>query len=148
VSSDGAQGSEDRTIARAGAVREATFQPSVGAIREARRFVATAVPSREGSEDGERMALVTSELASNAVLHVGSAFTVSVSVSASGRSVRIAVLDRSSLGPTSGPTAPGAVTGRGLAIVDALATEWGVDDSPDPGGKWVWAELALHPDLN
>ena len=32
------------------------------------------------------------------------------------------------------------MTGRGLALVDAVSTRWGVDGDP-AGGKIVWAEL-------
>jgi len=34
-----------------------------------------------------------------------------------------------------------AVTGRGLALVEQLATAWGVDRMP--WGKAVWCEIAL-----
>lgn len=36
------------------------------------------------------------------------------------------------------------VTGRGLALVRALADECGVTPTP-PNGKWVWAEFAYPP---
>lgn len=145
---DGSTGSADRTSASTRPDREQTFEPSALAIGEARRFVAAAVPSDDGSDDGERLALVTSELASNAVLHVGGEFTVRVRVTPSRHSVRIAVRDGSVVGPMQSASAAGAVTGRGLAIIDALADRWGVDDATHPSGKWVWAELALHPAPN
>lgn len=145
---DRSTSSADRTSASTGTDREETFAPSALAIGAARRFVATVVASDDGSEDGERLALVTSELASNAVLHVGGEFTVSVRMTPSRRSVRIAVRDRSAVAPMQSASDAGAVTGRGLAIVDALADRWGVDDAIHPSGKWVWAELALHPGSN
>ena len=36
---------------------------------------------------------------------------------------------------------PGDVHGRGLGIVDAVASQWGV--RPAPAGKTVWVELAV-----
>jgi hypothetical protein len=36
---------------------------------------------------------------------------------------------------------PAATSGRGLSLVDALASEWGVH--PSPPGKTVWFELRL-----
>ncbi len=87
------------------------------------------------------VALVVTELANNAVLHARSTFIVDV------RShvdlVRISVRDASLSMPTVG--APGLTDrfGRGLGIVAALATSWGVDADAD--GKVVWAQLAGEP---
>jgi anti-sigma regulatory factor (Ser/Thr protein kinase) len=36
---------------------------------------------------------------------------------------------------------PGATSGRGLLIVDAVASKWGVDPCEPPPGKTVWFEL-------
>ncbi len=34
-----------------------------------------------------------------------------------------------------------AVTGRGLALVEQLASSWGID--PTPTGKAVWCEIPI-----
>jgi len=39
------------------------------------------------------------------------------------------------------PRPPGTGSGRGLYLVDAVATAWGVE--PDEAGKKVWFELRL-----
>jgi MEDS: MEthanogen/methylotroph, DcmR Sensory domain len=84
-------------------------------------------------------ALVLSELASNAVLHAGSSFSVEVRTKDS--TLRIAVQD--SVPPTSmlrhGGLIPRAT--HGLGVVQALSRCWGVEGTPE--GKVVWAELSL-----
>jgi anti-sigma regulatory factor (Ser/Thr protein kinase) len=125
----------------ASTVREETFLPTNGAVREARRFAAAAVGAdgADGSELGDRLVLVTSELVSNAVLHARSVFTVRIVID--DLTVRVAVHDASSSPPIGGDVVAGSVSGRGLAIVAALASRWGVDLAPDGTGKRVWAEL-------
>lgn len=82
-------------------------------------------------------ALVVSELATNAVVHGKSAFTVSVSALA--HTVRISVRDGDTAAPVprDGPLVD--PRGRGLRIVDALSRDWGTTACYD--GKVVWAEL-------
>lgn len=43
--------------------------------------------------------------------------------------------------PTGELPPPGNVHGRGLHIVNALATRWGVDTRTEPEGKTVWFQL-------
>ncbi len=83
--------------------------------------------------------LLTSELVTNAVLHGRSEVCVEVGV-ADGR-VRVAVVDENSRRPAPVPEDPDALDGRGLALVDALADRWGVEERS--GGKAVWFELGL-----
>jgi len=86
--------------------------------------------------------LLTSELVTNAVRHGGSAVTLHVALGSD--VIEIAVEDGSALLPTQ-PTAladnPYREGGRGLLIVSALASEWGIQAKPS-GGKRVWARLA------
>jgi anti-sigma regulatory factor (Ser/Thr protein kinase) len=119
-----------------------SFEPIAGSIRGARSFAVDAAGLTDGSEAAERLALVVSELASNAVLHAGTPYSVSV-VRTNGR-VHVSVHDdggAAQLEPLELNRAN--VTGRGLRIVAAVADEWGSDRDADGVGKNVWAELVL-----
>jgi hypothetical protein len=84
-------------------------------------------------------ALVVTELATNAVLHAGSAFSVSLALS---RNVlRISVGDTIPLGQPGRDGWPHAEPGHGLGVVAAIAARWGFESLG--GGKTVWAELTL-----
>jgi hypothetical protein len=125
-------------------IEEATarFAPSADAPLAARRFVSS-VLTRRPYEDRVHLAdarLVVSELASNAVIHAGTAFAVSVRYT--GAAVRISVRDESPTQPVVRNGGPASLSGRGLHLVAAMAEAWGVDTGPD--GKTVWAELPLR----
>jgi hypothetical protein len=53
--------------------------------------------------------------------------------------VRVLVSDAGGGVPTVGHPEPTAPSGRGLALVEALSTDWGTDSRPD--GKTVWFEV-------
>lgn len=104
----------------------------------ARQFVAEAL--RRWGHDGavlDDAQVVLSELATNAILHARSSFAVAVR--AEGPVVRISVRDASPVAPTVRDGGPMASSGRGLHLVAALSSDWGVAAAPD--GKTVWAEL-------
>jgi len=83
-------------------------------------------------------ALIVSELVTNAVRHAGSASLVVVNRTEGG--IRVEVRDEGPGSPVHDPSETDAEHGRGLTIVSALATAWGVED--DEGSKTVWVELA------
>ncbi len=118
----------------------ATFPPEVSSPREARQLVAAQIPPASGL-DGEIAALLTSELATNAVRHARTDFTVTVELH--GNRLTVAVADHSTTWPTAAAGMPATArrSGRGLALVASYAAAWGVD--PAPGGKVVWFVLAL-----
>ncbi|SDQ52090.1 ATP-binding protein [Quadrisphaera sp. DSM 44207] len=118
---------------------EVTLPCGPEAAGQARRIVDDACGRAELSEDGRDSALLcTSELVTNAIVHGRSEVRLTVTTSA-GR-VRIEVGDDNSRHPTLQPADDGALDGRGLFIVDLLATRWGVRD--DAIGKVVWFELS------
>lgn len=81
--------------------------------------------------------LVVTELLTNALLH--GAAPVRLVVAMEGEQVRLEVSDGSHVLPVRLLTSTDGMTGRGLALVDALAETWGVEPTPD--GKTIWAEL-------
>lgn len=82
-------------------------------------------------------ALVTTELAANAVVHAGSKF--SVVLRAERDAVRLCVHDD---GPFEGAKLI-VRQGRGLGLLSELSHRWGMD--PSGRGKVVWAELRPTP---
>jgi anti-sigma regulatory factor (Ser/Thr protein kinase) len=80
---------------------------------------------------------VVSELATNAVLHAGTPFTVSVGVY--DREVDIAVCDESPQLPNRGPSPREDEARRGLLVVSTLADKWATEQLPT--GKRTWVQL-------
>lgn len=116
-----------------------TLPAELRSIRAARLFVAErCVAARLTDEQCDDALLLTSELVTNAILHGRS--EVCVEVQERGRLMRISVFDENSRHPQPVAEDPDALDGRGLALVDALARSWGVEDRRL--GKAVWFELA------
>jgi anti-sigma regulatory factor (Ser/Thr protein kinase) len=116
------------------------FAADVNAPAEAREFV-TGVPRMfPDAGTADDAALVTAELATNAVMHARSAF--SVTVSRRDGIVRIAVRDASTQVPRLRAPDRFSGAGRGLRIVSGLASRWGTELLPR--GKIVWAELSVR----
>jgi CheY-like chemotaxis protein len=83
--------------------------------------------------------LVVSELVGNAVTHAAS--SCRLSVSRANDSVRIEVTDRGEGTPQPQPQDSMAEGGRGLVLIGAMSSAWGVEDVPE--GKKVWAEIVV-----
>ena len=117
------------------------FESELAAPREARRFVVGTLRCWGRPELADSAALVVSELATNAVLHAGSRFAVTVA--AVPPAVRISVRDESPKPPQ--PRQPMGTdrSGRGLALVAGFASSWGTFEAAD--GKVIWADLAGAP---
>ncbi|WP_406411135.1 ATP-binding protein [Streptomyces halstedii] len=90
-----------------------------------------------GLDDDAR--LVMTELVSNAVVHARRGLVRVTVTRVTARRVRVAVVDFSAEQPSPQSSGEDIESGRGLAIVEALSGQWGVD--PLPWGKRVWAEL-------
>jgi anti-sigma regulatory factor (Ser/Thr protein kinase) len=120
---------------------KARFRAGPDAPLAARRFLAGLLRRRPYGDrvDAHDAELVVSELATNAVIHAGTPFSVGVRYD--GSAVRISVQDWSSRQPIIRELRPGALSGRGLRLIAMVSRAWGIDYGPD--GKTVWAELAL-----
>jgi len=113
--------------------------PDVGHVREARRFVRDVVaPWGAGSLD--EVAVMTSEVVTNAMVHARS--HVTVRVRHAGAFGRVEVHDDSTEIPKPQPLDFNRSGGNGLIILDALATKWGVNSTADRG-KVVWFEFPI-----
>lgn len=105
------------------------------APRAARTYVVAQIQQATFDLSVEDVVLVTSELVSNAVRAEASEVVVTLRVL--GESVDLIVEDDAPGMPTPRVAGPGDPGGRGLKIVDTLATSWEV--APLPVGKRVTA---------
>jgi anti-sigma regulatory factor (Ser/Thr protein kinase) len=109
---------------------------SVGA---ARRFVRDVLMSRQVSAGVvHTVELLTSEVVTNAIVHGRSGPQLAVEVG--DHVVRVAVHDLSPELPVRRLGHPDDVSGRGVIIVEELASAWGVEREQN-GSKRVWFEV-------
>ena len=107
----------------------------------ARTFVRDALRTTVEADVLETVELLTSELVTNALLHASAAPIVAVTHPSG--TVRISVTDSSPQWPACRSVPVTALSGRGVALVDALASAWGVERVAE--GKRVWFEIrGLH----
>ena len=118
-----------------------SFPAEPQSVAAARRFAASLMP--EGSTElRETAELMVSELTTNCIRHVNASFEVSIE--RTGDSYYVEVRDEGGGRPAMRSPAPEDVSGRGLRIVDLLATRWGVRYDAD-AGKTVWFTLSIAP---
>lgn len=108
-------------------------------VGRARRLVRVALAAWSLDELADDGALIVSELVSNAVRHARSRSLRVTVIRPESVRVRIGVVDKSKRLPEVREPREGAESARGLALVGALAKDWGTDRLP--WGKRVWAEL-------
>jgi anti-sigma regulatory factor (Ser/Thr protein kinase) len=117
---------------------EKTWAAAPESVALARDFVTLSLPTYLLPDLADGARLVASELVTNAVLHAGTPFTLSVVGTDGG--IELRVRDGSPHVPAPGPGSVFALGGRGLTLVGALAGSWGVTAESD-GGKSVWARF-------
>ncbi|MFI1015003.1 ATP-binding protein [Streptomyces sp. NPDC020965] len=100
-----------------------------------------------GGDVHDTAMLVVSELVTNAVVHSGS-HLVSCELLNAVQHLRISVRDQgcAPTGPRVCHTMAAEERGRGLLLVEAVASAWGAHATHQGAGRIVWAELA-HPDI-
>lgn len=86
--------------------------------------------------------LLSSELLANAVLHGPEGGGIGLQLRVTGDVARVSVSDGATRSPVVIDADPSALNGRGMAIVEAMSSRWGVEQHAD-GGKTVWFELDL-----
>lgn len=117
---------------------EVTLPGAASSVPTARRFVESLLSAWGHPELGWTAAVCISELAGNAALHTRTTFSLSVSMSRDTQ-VRLEVRDGSARVPVMRNYGTDATTGRGLRMINELASSWGVD--ADDGGKVIWLLL-------
>jgi anti-sigma regulatory factor (Ser/Thr protein kinase) len=130
-------GVEVPVAALGGAEAARVFPWDLVSVAASRRFVTETLASWGLPQVVDDAALIVSELATNAVLHARSPFTVLLSWEAG--ILCISVLDDSASVPSVKHPSTTTISGRGLRLVAAVARRWGTDR--DGNGKLVWAEL-------
>jgi anti-sigma regulatory factor (Ser/Thr protein kinase) len=118
-----------------GDVSETHLEAVAASVTHA-RHVARDVAADLAPEVGDRLQLVVSELASNAVRHAHTPFCLTISADPT---VRVEVADGNAAFPRPGTPDPWGEGGRGLMLVAACAQSWGVNRLGT--GKVVWADL-------
>lgn len=118
------------------------FEADPEMVLAARRFVRDRLQAWEVAEHVDAAVLIASELVTNAVLHARTSVTLRVEAERS--NIRIEVYDENPRLPVVAPAPPDATSGRGLALVSAVARAWGMEHRND--GKVVWAELGPNED--
>ncbi|MBW3641455.1 MAG: ATP-binding protein [Actinobacteria bacterium] len=114
------------------------FYGDASSVGEARSFVRDVLAETDvppGLVDAA--VLLVSELATNVSLHARTDLQVSLRVSES--ELWAEVKDWNSRLPQACRTPADATTGRGLQLIDAIASTWGVERDDD--GKIVWFRL-------
>jgi anti-sigma regulatory factor (Ser/Thr protein kinase) len=116
---------------------ETRFPGTPEAPQSARAFLRATLRTWQLDGFGMVTELLTDELVSNVVRHVGC--PVTLRATSEGAMLRIEVSDRSTEPPVLQHPDPYEARGRGILLVDSLATQWGTEIRDD--GKTVWFEL-------
>jgi anti-sigma regulatory factor (Ser/Thr protein kinase) len=116
-----------------------SLPPTGEGVRAARRFVRLFLDEPVPPPVAETAVLLTSELVANAVQHAGPHApdaTIGLRVTSTTKHVRVEVDDHSGTNPTIGDGATGNPSGRGMLLVNRLASRWGIERGSR--GKTVW----------
>ena len=121
-----------------GAASSLTLDPQPSAVRRARAFVAKYCEAHGYPSDVcETAVLLTSEAVTNAFTHGRS--EARIALTPAGNGLRVEVGDDNSRHPERASADVDALNGRGMTILELLATRWGIRD--ETYGKTVWFEI-------
>lgn len=119
--------------------RRATLHQASAAPGVARRFVDDTLGRWDCADALGTVSLLVSELVTNAVVHAASEPEVAVVLQRD--RLRVEVADASPDLPVPRQARLTDDSGRGMALLDDLATAWGVTPLGDDDGKVVWFEV-------
>lgn len=119
------------------------FAPDPPSVAHARRSLRQTLQDHAGAAGrdlADTLVMAADELATNAVVHAWTGFTVRLLVDAA--RVRVEVTDEDSRVPQPCLVPDDATAGRGLAIVDTSGLTRGIERHA--GGTTVWLQAALR----
>jgi hypothetical protein len=125
--------------------RHVQLDPIPESARRARAIVTEALEAAGRPEFDDSATLLVSELVTNAILHARTPIELFVDATATG--VYVGVSDGSAQLPARRDYGARATTGRGLELVDLVATRYGIETHED-GTKTVWFELGHADDAD
>ncbi|GAA0541072.1 ATP-binding protein [Paractinoplanes ferrugineus] len=115
------------------------LEPQVGAARRSRELISGACSEWGRAELAGSACIVVTELVNNVVQHAHTEMTLLLAVH--GEAVSVAVRDHSAGVPSfTGAPAPTSYGGRGMLLIDSVASRWG--SLPLTDGKVVWALIS------
>lgn len=112
--------------------------PEPRSAGDARHFVEDHVRHVLPDDLTEVAVLLTSELVTNVIVHARTPMRLHVDLV--DQALRVAIADEAPRAPVRRAIEGTRLTGRGMHLVEALATDWGVEPTPD--GKTVWFEVS------
>ena len=122
----------------------AELDPRPAAAARARRLTCQTLTRWDMASLTEDAEIIATEIVTNAINAVPPGTTglaIVYAIHATPPGLRIYTWDIGPGHPAPADPAPDAVSGRGLAIVNALAERWGWWPTPASGGKVTWAQL-------
>ena len=118
------------------------FLPQARSVGAARRFIASSLADWDRAAELEVVVLLVSEVVTIVVIHAGdhgSGGEIVVGMHRTDDLVRVEVTDGHPGFPVVGARNLDRVSGRGLLLLEVLASSWGV--VPNGSGKVVWLEV-------
>jgi hypothetical protein len=120
------------------------LEPVVGAARRSREVITEACGRWEQPDLAGNACIVATEMVNNVVAHARTPMRVLLALH--GDTMSVAVRDGSAKIPRfTGQVAPTSYGGRGLLLIDSVATRWGHLALAD--GKVVWARLEADSEI-
>lgn len=114
--------------------------PRRSSVPTARHVLLELLRGWEVPHDHDDAGLLVTELVSNVIDHVRGQATLTVEVDSSGEWLRIGVVDGSAVPPVVQELDHDRPRGRGLRMLQLIASRWGSEEVGD--GKRIWFELA------
>ena len=116
---------------------ELVLPPQRSSARLARHWVIHVIAaSGVTGPQNQIVELLTAEVVANAAVHGPPDGSIRVRAWTDATHVYVSVSDESETSPVVRHPEPSDLSGRGMALVQALASNWGVDGGPE--GKTVW----------